>query len=134
VTLRARIASRLARTRFAQRAIAEQADLSPFRERPSLRLVLGVGLIGLAMLGGWPVVALTGIVALYTGEPLVFVIGGPAAYGISWVIWAVGMVLAGAENIKYGGIFLRWAVRRFVEKHGGGEAARAALSDDDGLG
>jgi hypothetical protein len=119
------IARRLARTRFVQRAVEDQADLSAFREKPSARLVVGLLLIGLSFVAGWPVVTLCGIIALYTGRPLVLLIGGPAAYAASWLIWGAGMLLAGAENIRYGGILFRFVVRRFVEKHAGAEPRSA---------
>jgi hypothetical protein len=117
VGLRKFIARRVARTAFAKKAIEEKADLSAFKEKPSTKLMIGVFLIGFSFVICWPCVALCGILAVYFEEPLFIVIGGPAFYALSWLVWSTGMFLTGAENIKYGGIFLRWAVRRFVEKH-----------------
>ncbi len=117
--LRKWIAGRLAQTRMARRALEEKADLSAFREKPSLRLVLGVSLIGLSFLIAWPAITLCGIIAVAYDQPMVFVIGAPAFYATSWLVWALGMYLTGAENAKYGGILLRWALRRYVEKYAG---------------
>lgn len=111
------IARRVARTRFARRAIEEKADLSAFKEKPSTKLLVGVFLIGISFVVCWPCIALCGILAVYFEEPLIIVIGGPAFYAFSWLVWSVGMLLTGVENVRYGGLFLRWVARRFVERH-----------------
>lgn len=104
-------------TRFARDAVADGADLSPFQERPSVRLVVGLVILALSFILGWPLIAACGVAAVWLGNPYVILIGGPAIYGFSWLLWAVSMVLTGHESYKYGRIFLRWAVRRLVEKH-----------------
>jgi len=109
------IRARIARTRFAREAIAQKADLSAFRDKPTLKLVTGLVVLALSFLLGWPAVAGFGIAAIYFREPLIVAIGGPAVYGFSWLLWALSMFLLGAESYKYGRIFLRWAVRRLVE-------------------
>jgi hypothetical protein len=111
------LARRVGRTGFARSAIADQADLEPFRERPTARLVTGLILIALSFVVGWPGVTAFGVAAIWTGEPLFILIGGPFAYGLSWAIWGVGMALTGPDTYKYGRIFLRWLVRWFVERH-----------------
>jgi hypothetical protein len=68
------------------------------------------------VIGGIPTLALIGILAAYWGEPLVFVIGAPAAYGFSWLVWAVGMYFAGTESMYYANVFGRWLVRVTVER------------------
>ena len=44
---------------------------------------------------------------------LLLVIGGPVLYGLSHLVFILGMYLAGA---KYTKIFLRWATRVAVER------------------
>jgi hypothetical protein len=105
--------SRIARTRFVQEAIADQADLSAFRKRPTPRVIAGIAVLCLSYIIGWPAVAALGAVSIYLKEPLVVAIGGPLTYGFSHVVFIVGMYLAGAEYSK---IFFRWATRRAVEK------------------
>lgn len=108
-----RIARKIADTPYARKAVAEKADLTAFKRKPSARILLGVFLIGFSYVIGWPAIsALTGL-AVYLQEPLVAVIGGPLAYGLSHLVFMAGMYLAGA---KYSAIFLRWATRRLVEK------------------
>lgn len=113
---------RLARLQPVRRAIVERADLSPFRARPSARLLIGVGLIGLSMLLGWPLIGALGTLAITLGEPLVAVIGGPAAYGLSWVVYGIGLLVAGREALYYAGVFNRWLLRLGVERLAGAAA------------
>jgi hypothetical protein len=108
-----RIITRIGNTSFVRNAIAEKADLTAFKQKPSARILFGVFLIGFSYIIGWPAVgALTGL-AIYLEEPLVAIIGGPLTYGLSHLVFLAGMVLAGA---KYSGIFLRWATRIVMEK------------------
>ncbi len=113
---------RLARIGPVRWAIVERADLGPFRARPSARLLIGVGLIGLSMLLGWPLIGALGTLAIYLGEPLVAVIGGPAAYGLSWVVYGSGLLVAGREALYYAGVFNRWLLRVVVERLAGAAA------------
>ncbi|MBN2495424.1 MAG: hypothetical protein JXR96_12590 [Deltaproteobacteria bacterium] len=98
-----------------QRAVDEHADLSMFRGRPAPRLLVGLGLLGLSMLLGWPAVALMAVLAVAFEEPLIGVVGGPAIYAFSWLIYGAGILVAGWEVLKYMHAFNRWSARRLVE-------------------
>jgi len=104
---------RIAATDFVRSAIAEQADLAAFRERPTARVLLGVFLIGLSFLLGWPAVAALGALSLYWETPWIVVIGGPLTYGFSHLVFLAGMYLSGAV---YSLIFCRWLVRVTMER------------------
>jgi len=104
---------RLAATAYVRRAIQEQADLSAFRQRPSLRVIAGVGAIMFSYVIGWPLITGLGAAAVYWEKPLVVVVGGPVAYGLSHLVFLLGMYLAGA---KYSMIFFRWVTRVTVLK------------------
>lgn len=108
-----KIAEKIARTEFAQKALNEHADLSPFKEKPTPRIILGIFLMGLSYLIGWPAVTLFGGLSIYFREPLIVIIGGPLIYGVSHLVFLVGMYLAGAQ---YTLIFFRWAMRKALEK------------------
>jgi hypothetical protein len=108
----------VAKTQFAKNAVQQHVDLSPFKEKPSTRLLTGLVLIALSFVIAWPAISVCGIVAFWLQEPMVIVIGGPGFYALSWLVWGIGMFLAGTENVKYAKIFLGWWVRRFVSKHG----------------
>jgi len=98
---------------FVQLAIKEKADLSAFKEKPSLRVVTGVSLICLGSLLGWPAVAVLGVLAIKFNEPLLAVVGGPLVYGFSYLVFMLGMYFSGA---KYTVIFFRWLCRVIAEK------------------
>ena len=108
-----KILKRAADTKFVQRAIAEKADLSPFKERPSPRAIAGISAIGISYIIGWPAVAFLGAVAIHFKKPLIAVIGGPVTYGLSHLVFILGMYLAGADYTR---IFLRWATRKVMER------------------
>ncbi|MBU0946915.1 MAG: hypothetical protein KJ804_12840 [Proteobacteria bacterium] len=108
-----RVLVRFAAIDFVRTAIAEQADLKAFTEKPSLQILAGVFLICSSFLLGWPAVAACGVVALRLNEPLIAVIGGPLVYGLSHLVFLLGMYFSGA---KYTVIFFRWLSRVSVEK------------------
>lgn len=100
--------ARVSRTRFVRGAIAEGADLSAFRERPPARTICGVGLIALSYIIGWPMVGVLGVLSIYFNRPVLLVVGGPAVYILSHLVFLLGMYLAG---VRYSFIFLRWLTR-----------------------
>lgn len=104
---------RIAATTYVQRAIEDQADLSAFRQRPTLRVITGVGAIMFSYVIGWPLITALGVVSIRLNQPLVVAVGGPVAYGLSHLVFLLGMYLAGAE---YSMIFLRWATRVAIVK------------------
>ena len=103
------LVSRLSRNRFVHAAIADRADLSAFRRRPDLKVIAGVSAITVSYIIGWPLVSLLGVAAAYYQNAALILIGGPVAYGLSHLVFMLGMYLAGA---KYSWIFMRWAVAR----------------------
>lgn len=107
-------------TQFARDAIADRADLSPFKEKPSARLIIGLIILALSFTLGWPLITACSIVSIWMGNPYIIIIGGPMIYGFSFLLWTLSMYLTGHDSYKYGRIFLRWAARRLVEKRGTG--------------
>ena len=103
----------LSKIKFIRNSILEGSDLSPFKEKPDLRVYTGIFLIGFSYIIGWPLISGLGIFSIYMKEPLIIVIGGPLAYGISHLVFWIGMYLAGA---KYAKIFSKWFVRVLIEK------------------
>jgi hypothetical protein len=107
-----KIIQRIARTDFARSAVADQADLSAFKARPTPRICAGLFLIGFSYVIGWPAVSLLGAVAMYAENPMIIVVGGPAVYGLSHLVFILGMYVAGTSYTR---TFMRWAVRAAVE-------------------
>ena len=107
------IIKRIARTDYVRSAINDKADLSAFREKPSARIIIGVSMICLSYIIGWPAISAAGALSIYLKKPMLIVIGGPLLYGLSHLVFLFGMYLAG---VRYTKIFLRWATRVTVEK------------------
>jgi len=103
-----KLVAKLASTRFVRNVMEEAADLSAFKQKPSLRVILGVGAIALSYVIGWPLITLLGALSVYYKEPIIVLLGGPVAYGLSHLTFILGMYLAGA---RYSWIFLRWLTR-----------------------
>lgn len=115
---------KLYQTEFVQSAVAEQTDLSVFRQRPTPRVMWGLGIIGFSYLIGWPAISALGILSIYWNKPMVAAIGGPLVYGLSHLVFMIGIYFAGAVHAR---IFLKWAARTAAEKWMG-EAPAAAPS------
>ncbi|MDL2270152.1 hypothetical protein LJC71_02275 [Desulfosarcina sp. OttesenSCG-928-A07] len=105
--------TKLASLRFVRRAISEEADLTAFRQLPTFRVIVGVSAIGISYILAWPLITVLGIVAVRLEMPAIILIGGPVAYGLSHLVFLLGMYLAGA---KYSVVFLRWLTRVGVLK------------------
>jgi hypothetical protein len=108
-----RIILHFAATAFVRKAIAEQADLAAFREKPTIAVLFGVFAICLSFLLGWPAVAALGVVAVKLREPWIALVGGPLTYGLSHLVFLFGMYLSGAV---YSMIFCRWLTRITMER------------------
>lgn len=100
-------------TDYVRSAIEEQADLSAFKEKPTLMVLAGVFAIALSFVMGWPAVATLGVVSVKLENPWIAAVGGPLTYGLSHLVFLFGMYLSGAT---YSIIFLRWLTRVTVEK------------------
>ncbi len=91
----------------------EAADLGALRGKPSPAVIVGVALIGFSYIIGWPAVALLGIAAAHFERAALVVVGGPLVYGLSHLVFMLGMYFAGK---RYAPIFLRCAARAVVRK------------------
>lgn len=107
------IIKRISETRYVRSAIEDKADLSAFKEKPSIRVIAGVSAICFSYVIGWPAISALGAFAIYVDRPWLIAVGGPVLYGLSHLVFLLGMYLAGYDYTK---IFLRWATRVVVEK------------------
>ena len=107
------IIKRIRETEYVRSAVEDKADLSAFKEKPSIRVIVGVSAICFSYVIGWPAIGALGALAIYIDRPLLIAIGGPVLYGFSHLVFLLGMYLAGYNYTK---IFLRWATRAAVEK------------------
>lgn len=113
MTIVRKIAERVAKTKFAAKAIDDGADLGAFREKPSARIVFGMILMGIAYIIGLPAIVLLSGLSLYRHEPLIIVIGGPVLFVVAHGVFLAGVYLAGGRYLM---VFLRWATRVTLEK------------------
>ena len=111
-----RLKRKLGETRYVKKLVEEPADLSIFRETPSVRFMIGIGVIGFSYLMAWPFITLLGIISLMFGHPLIVVIGGPVAYGASYLVLFLGVWIAGKDSITYMRVFSRWMTLRIFKK------------------
>jgi hypothetical protein len=110
----ARLRAWLRETRLVRKALATPIDpvlLKP----PSARIVAGLILLVASYLFAWPAIALLGAVAAWLKRPILLV-GGPVLYGLSWAVFAVGLLFIGSKSISIGGAFGLLLVRRFAER------------------
>ena len=108
-----------ARKEFCRAAIHEHADLSVFEEKLTAGVITGLVLIAVSYPIGLPAVFVVGGIAAWLEKPMIGFIGIPLTYGISWLLFILGMYLAGP---KYGKALSSWAVRVILEKILGDEA------------
>ncbi len=107
------IIKRVAETNYVRSALEDKADLSAFKQKPTVRIITGVLAIGFSYVICWPAIGGLGALAIYLNKPLLIVIGGPVLYGLSHLVFLAGMYLAGE---KYTKIFLRWVTRVTMER------------------
>jgi len=100
-------------TAFVRAAMEEQADLSAFKEKPTPLVIAGVLTIILSFILGWPAVTMFGILAVKLHNPWIAAVGGPLTYGLSHLVFMLGMYLSGA---LYSLIFFRWLTRVTMER------------------
>ena len=103
----------LVQKQFVQRILQEEPDLRRLKRRPTAREQLGIFLVLLSYVIGWPAVAFFGFMSLYLRQPLVLIIGGPLTYGISHLVFLVGMYIAGKD---YAMAFMKWSIKKACEK------------------
>jgi hypothetical protein len=93
---------------YVRTAIEDQADLSAFKQKPTPVVLAGVFAIGFSYVIGWPAIAALGVLSVKLHNPWIVAVGGPITYGLSHLVFILGMYLSGA---KYSLIFFRWLTR-----------------------
>jgi hypothetical protein len=109
------LARKLASNAYVRRAVEKEVTLSALKTTPSPKFFLGLGLVLLSYVLGWPMVGLFSVLSAYFQAPVLLILG-PAFYGFSHLVWMFGMYLAGRDCIKYADILLNWSLRKAVEK------------------
>jgi ABC-type microcin C transport system permease subunit YejB len=108
---------------FCRAAIQEHADLSVFEKKLTTSVIAGLVLIVVSYLIGLPTAVIIGGIVMAEFNFLIAAIITALIYGISWLLFMLGLYLAGP---KYGKAFSRWVVRVVLEKILGAEARTIA--------
>jgi hypothetical protein len=114
-----------ARKEFCREAICENADLGIFKERLTKSVVAGIILIVFSNLIGLPTAVIVGGFVIVTFNASVAAVVAVLIYGISWLLFMLGVYLAGP---KYGRAFSRWAVRVILVTILGDEAKTSVVA------
>ena len=131
MTILRKIAHYFARKDFCRKALDEQADLSAFKEKLNRTIVTGLFLMALSYTIGTPTVVAFIAIAASMNEPLIGVVGGALIYGISTLMFFVGLKMTGT---KYVLVVNRWLVRVILEKILGSEANNSCALPQEGSG
>jgi hypothetical protein len=112
--IRKNIGQYLAGKKYIKKILEKPADLSEFKERLTPRLIIGLILIVLSFILGWPMIASLSVLAVWIREPLLAIIGCPAAYALSCMVFIFGAWLSHTPH--YMGILARYAIQVFFRK------------------
>jgi len=104
----------LVESRLVRVALATPVD-PMFLRKPPPRIVVGLSLLVASYVLGWPAIIALGSVAAWLRQPKLLW-GGPALYGLSWVVFASGLVFIGSKSVSAGRAFGLLLIRRFAEK------------------
>jgi hypothetical protein len=72
------IVKRLSETDYVRSAIKDKTDLSAFKKKSSILIILSVAAIWLSYIIGWPAISVLSTISIYLRKLLLLVIGGPA--------------------------------------------------------
>ena len=108
-----KIARGIAETKFGIKAVNENVDLNAFKEKPSAKVFLGIFLMVMSYIIGWPMIGLFGVLSLYWNEPLIIIVGGPLLFVVAHLAFLAGVYLAGGKYIMP---FIRWVTRVTLKK------------------
>lgn len=107
-----KIRQRIARISWVKKKLTNPVNLEAFRKKPTPRFVLGMAIIGLSYLMAWPLISVFGVLAIYLQRPLLFAIGSPIAYGTSYLVFMLGVIVAGKETVIYLTVFMQWSLAK----------------------
>jgi peptidoglycan/xylan/chitin deacetylase (PgdA/CDA1 family) len=108
-----RLVQWLERKEAVRKALADRVTFADIKQRPSVRFMAGISLVGFSYIIGWPAVAFFAFLAVYLDVKELALLG-PASYIVSHVVFFAGAALAGVDGIKYGRLYFRFIMHRFA--------------------
>jgi VIT1/CCC1 family predicted Fe2+/Mn2+ transporter len=100
--------------RLVRTALATPVDPTLYR-RPPARIMVGLAFLAASYIFGWPAVIALGAAAAWLEQPKLLV-ASPVVYGLSWVLFAIGLALIGKKSISAGRAFGLLLVRKLAER------------------
>ncbi|MDO9110972.1 MAG: hypothetical protein Q7U40_09975, partial [Desulfatirhabdiaceae bacterium] len=88
--IKSNMINRIVNTDYVRSAINDKADLSAFRQKPTVRIIIGVSTILFSYVISWPAIGALGAISVYLNKPLLVVVGGPLLYGFSHLVFIFG--------------------------------------------
>jgi hypothetical protein len=110
-----RLRARLRNSRLVEKALSTPVD-PVLLQPPSARIVSGLILLIVSYLMAWPTIALLGAFAAWLGRPILLA-AGPVLYGLSWLVFFVGLFLIGSRSISTGRALGLLLVKKLAEKY-----------------
>lgn len=109
-----RFQEKLRRSTYVCSVVEGRYEISPVWGSAKLRIQIGLVLLILGWVTGWPLVAVLGALAAVYGRSDLITFVAPIAYGISWIPYLAGIGLLGTEGYKYRKTIGRGFVRFFA--------------------
>ena len=107
-------ARRLARTKFGQKSLNKQDEQFIFKRQLGTRVYIGLVLLVISLLMGFPALALLGYLSVKLSKPMLIAVGAPVVVLLVHIIFGVGVYLAGRN---YALEMLHLATKRFLQKY-----------------
>lgn len=76
---------------------------------------MGLVLLVASYLICWPAITALAAVAAWLGRPKLL-LGGPALYGLSWLLFIVALALLGSKSVSGGRALVRKLAERFLRE------------------
>jgi hypothetical protein len=108
-----KIARKIAATKFARRALDGDPSFHPFEKKPSAKVMIGILLMAVSHIIGWPMMAVCGALSIYWKSPLIAIVGVPSLFVVTHLFFLAGVYLAGG---KYLLPLIRWITRIILKK------------------
>ena len=107
-------ARRLAQTKFGQKSLTKTDGPPILKQRPGMRVYVGVVLMAMSYLTGLPALAFLSYLSVKLSKPMTIAVGGPVVILLVHIMFGVGVYLAGQN---YAVKVLHRAIKRFLQKY-----------------
>jgi len=114
VSLLRSFARKLEQTKFGQKSLTKPDGLSTLKQKPGMRVYVGLVLMAMSFLIALPALAFLSYLAVKLSKPMTIAVGGPVVILLVHIMFGVGVYLAGHN---FASEVLQWATKRFLQKY-----------------